>query len=653
MDSRMGQRGVGLLVCLASSLGAWRAAAEPTPVSALGTTPAGPLVLGDQDQVEVTITAPETPATIDRPLRVSVNVGTFGPIARVSAGLYRTTYTLPTTRFPQVALVAVWRETGPDAQVDFHRIPLSARTELPIEAKAGATVTVGVGDAELGPFEAPKNGQLVVPLVIPPGVERILVQSVRGARRAQAWVPARVPPYNHLTLALTPHRIPADGVSHVILQAYYDGPPPPLERFRITGGEGKIDALGLDGSRAIFRYVPSRAPKGGEVRLEAQIAKEPSSMASALLTLGQPVPERATPRPLERPWIADGRSSTTLTVLVTDRYGLGVPGLVASATAAPARVVNAKDLGDGLYSFRLEAPPLSTSRQIKVHLDFRRIDAALEATVELPLTLPPGPTDLSLQFDPPEPLPADEPFNLRVTPTDANGAPIAAQRLELEAIGATVSSSRSEGIVRHYRLHAGDGPITLVFGTENFRLRRQVLLAESAGNLFLAAFLSGAYGTQLLPGGGLELGYRPGWLESRLGLFFRGAYRYRQAAFSTREPSPIGTVAVETHTIPLLLGVRGDLLSSGAWRVYGHAGAGLVFGQHRLDITLANVAQAPAQVEISGVAGEVGLGASWSGIFLEASAAYEGASATSPTLPRVTVPPLLLGLALGYRWEVK
>ncbi|MBK6688995.1 MAG: hypothetical protein IPG45_31295 [Deltaproteobacteria bacterium] len=650
----MGHRGVVLLVCLASSVGAQQAAAEPSPVSALTTTPAGPLILGDQDQLDVTITAPETPATIDRPLRVSVNVGTFGPIARVSAGLYRTTYTLPTTRFPQVALVAVWRETGPDAQVDFHRIPLSARTELPIEAKAGATVTVGVGDQELGPFEAPKNGQLVVPLVIPPGVERILVQSVRGARRAQAWVPARVPPYNHLTLALTPHRIPADGVSHVILQAYYDGPPPPLERFRITGGEGKIDALGLDGSRAIFRYVPSRAPRGGEVRLEAHIAKEPSSTASALLTLGQPIPERATPRPLEGPWLADGQSQTTLLVLVTDRYGLGVSGLVASATAAPARVVNAKELGEGLYSFRLEAPPLSADRQVKVHLDFRRIDAKLAATVELPLALPPGPADLSLQFDPPEPLPTDEPFNLRITPVDANGVPIAAQKLELEAMGATVTSSRSEGVVRHFQVHAGLGPITLRMRTENFERSRELRLIPHSGNLFLAGFLAGSYGTQILPGGGLELGYRTPWLDARLSFFLRGAYRYRQAEFSTRSPSPIGTVAVETHTIPLWLGARYEFVSTGAWRVYGHGGAGVVFGQHRLDVTFAEMPQEPAQVAIFGPAAEVGLGASWSGIFCEAAGAYEGASVnTNPTLPRVTVPPLLLSLALGYRWEVK
>src|SRR5690349_19502051 len=54
-----------------------------------------PLVLGEIDRVPVTIIAPETKDTKDRPLRVSVNVGSFGPIQPVRSGVYRAMYDLP------------------------------------------------------------------------------------------------------------------------------------------------------------------------------------------------------------------------------------------------------------------------------------------------------------------------------------------------------------------------------------------------------------------------------------------------------------------------------------------------------------------------------------------------------------------------------
>ncbi len=55
-----------------------------------------------------------------------MNVGSFSEPMRLGPGKYRVTYVPPTTRFPQVALVAVWRETGTDARIDFKR-PRSPR----------------------------------------------------------------------------------------------------------------------------------------------------------------------------------------------------------------------------------------------------------------------------------------------------------------------------------------------------------------------------------------------------------------------------------------------------------------------------------------------------------------------------------------------
>src|SRR5262245_2723987 len=98
-------------------------AEAPAPAIRLTVDAPGDLVLGDVAEVPVTIEAPEPPEAEGRPLRVSVNVGAFAAIERVRPGVYATKYVLPDTRHPQVALVAVWRETGPDAEVTFLRIP--------------------------------------------------------------------------------------------------------------------------------------------------------------------------------------------------------------------------------------------------------------------------------------------------------------------------------------------------------------------------------------------------------------------------------------------------------------------------------------------------------------------------------------------------
>ena len=77
----------------------------------------GAIVLGKTPSATVTIGVLEAPGTEDRPLRLSVNVGAFSQPVRIGPGKYSATYVPPPERYPQVALVAVWKETGPDAQI--------------------------------------------------------------------------------------------------------------------------------------------------------------------------------------------------------------------------------------------------------------------------------------------------------------------------------------------------------------------------------------------------------------------------------------------------------------------------------------------------------------------------------------------------------
>src|SRR6266568_4464825 len=76
----------------------------------------GPIVLGRTEQAMVVLEVEEPAGTEEQPIRLAVNVGSFGPVERVGPGRHRVCYTPPTTRHPQVALVA-WRRrrAGPCA----------------------------------------------------------------------------------------------------------------------------------------------------------------------------------------------------------------------------------------------------------------------------------------------------------------------------------------------------------------------------------------------------------------------------------------------------------------------------------------------------------------------------------------------------------
>jgi hypothetical protein len=143
------------------------AAASPALAASLSVE-SGAVVLGKTESAIVTVRVDEPPGDEERPLRLSVNVGSFSEPRRIGPGKYRATYLPPQTRFPQVALVAVWRETGPDARIDFLRLPLFGQTSLAVSAPRGAQVTVEVGLDTYGPLPADARGEVRVPIIVPP-----------------------------------------------------------------------------------------------------------------------------------------------------------------------------------------------------------------------------------------------------------------------------------------------------------------------------------------------------------------------------------------------------------------------------------------------------------------------------------------------------
>src|SRR5512138_847643 len=219
----------------------------------------GAVVLGKTESMPMTIRVDEPAGADIRPLRIAVNVGSFSEPTRLGPGKYRVVYIPPSTRFPQLALVAVWRETGPEAQIDFLRFPLFGTTKIPVTTKRGAKIQAQVGFESFGPFTADAKGSASIPVAVPPEVQSadLTITDTNGIV-VKKTVPVAVPPYNRLTAALVPHAIVADGNSWVRLEVLYalGGAGVPADQIRVRPSVGTATIQSALGGR----YVSLRSP---------------------------------------------------------------------------------------------------------------------------------------------------------------------------------------------------------------------------------------------------------------------------------------------------------------------------------------------------------------------------------------------------------
>lgn len=318
----------------------------------------GPVVLGKTESCTVVIQTDDPAAGDETPLRLSVNVGSFSEPVRLGPGRYRAVYSPPATRFPQVALVAAWRETGPDARVDFLRLPLLGVARLPVTARPGARVRVRVGSETFGPAVADRSGRAVVPVVVPPGVTQgqILLKEKRGAEVVRS-IPVEAPPYNRLTAAIVPHAAAADGATAVRLEVLYDlgGAEVPPDRIQVTPSVGAVSLRSASRGLFSFRYTPPAGAPAPSVTFAISVAGDPTARATALLSLRAPPPARVvvTAPPPAR---AGSGAPAVIDVLVVDAGGNGLPGLEVDVTANGEPLPLAAARRDGHYEYRLTAP---------------------------------------------------------------------------------------------------------------------------------------------------------------------------------------------------------------------------------------------------------------------------------------------------------
>ncbi len=479
----------------------------------------GPVVLGRTESVGVTIRIDEVPGTEDRPLQLATNVGSFGPATRTGAGIYRSVFVMPPTRFPQVALVAVWRETGPDARIDFLRIPLYGSTKIPVSTKRGAEVSIEVGPDKFGPVKTDGRGQATLAIDVPPGVReaQITVKEKTGVV-SQKRVPIEVPPYNRLTAALVPHAVVADGAQFARLEVFYDlgGADVPADRVQISTSAGTPVLESAEKGRYVYRYVPPAGTGAKDVRFNVRVAQDGAAQASTVLELGLPPPARLVVRPPKERLTADGRSTGKVEVLLFDDTGLGLPaeGLELLANETPIKGV--RYLGDGRHEATFTAPasyPAGGLVQFTARLAAkgRTVNAVANYQIE-PGVAPKG---LTAQLSP-SPVPLDGRTEATVTFDVRDGAGLPLHGAKLLAVASHGELGQLEeienGVYRARYVAPASGPsgetvIKVVDSTGLFEQSVEVPVRENPHRFLIGVRggLSHSLGNQLLPKAGLDV----------------------------------------------------------------------------------------------------------------------------------------------------
>ncbi|HUB09831.1 MAG TPA: hypothetical protein VMB50_22705 [Myxococcales bacterium] len=622
----------------------------------------GPLVLGETGPVGVTIRAPEGPGEEDRPLRLSVNVGSFGEISRVGPGVYRTIYSPPPTRFPQVALVAVWRETGPDAPIDFLSVPLYGATRVPVRVQAGAEVRATVGPEQFGPFVAGAGGRLSLPLKVPPGVhEATLSVRERGGAVRQRALPIQVPPYDRLTAALVPHAVVADGASRVRLVVYYEGEAGTLSprdiHVRASRGEAVLERA--ESKRFVYGYVPPAGCTDRSIDFTVSVGSDRAAVARASVTLGLPPPARLVLRPPAQPVIADGHSTAAVRVLALDEGGLGLPLEGLEVTANGVRLPPLRYVGDGVHETMFTAPADYPPGGLVELVATAPGPPSLQATARYQLLPGRRPRTVVASVSP-SPVPADSSTSatVRFVVRDEAGQPLAGAHLVAIARDGTVGKLEDEGggsYVASYTPPASlpaQGEELRIEGTaEGFEESLPLPLRAKPGHLLLGVRAAFSYSFADLYGPRVGL---DAFVPIRLGSQYFGvgvSALFGMAGLSVSDPVSGLTARSQADFVPLALRLGYELYAGRRLSLWAGLGGVATWAQFSTA-----PAGAPAETQNQwGFGGQVFFGLAYAlgpgQFFADLSYSYEPVQSSS-TFATFNLDAGGLALEAGYRFAL-
>lgn len=191
-----------------------------------------------------------TPDPESAPPVLKANVGKLEALESAGPGLYRASYVLPQTRYPEVAIVVAFAPWPiPDSvHGTFGRlfVPLATSIDLPGRTEPNAQMSINIAGVQYGPVQAGADGRFLLPVIVPPGYrygEGLAVDRLGNKRRRK--IDLMLPPTDQLACVMNPSRLPANGKSRArVLCATSDpyGKPVASAQVRLEAQKGSVHA---------------------------------------------------------------------------------------------------------------------------------------------------------------------------------------------------------------------------------------------------------------------------------------------------------------------------------------------------------------------------------------------------------------------------
>ena len=361
--------------------------AEPLPSAArvsLSLAVPSP-VLGIEDETELRIVVTGAFASPLRFPRILCSAGRVEDMVREGPTSFSARFLLPAGRFPQPAIVVA----------DFSHDSLILRGALAVRLRAaaspafhtapGAKVTVKVGDKEFGPLVAPADGNIHVPVVVPPGINFAIARSVNRAGKAnQQILDLKIPPAQR-ALIVAPEKLPAGSAGEIaVLAVEPSGRLVDASTITLASTGPRPQPLGsLAQGEARFLVRAPASLQDPTLHLMASLRGQPEVSAEADVVLGSAATAQVLLQPeATRP---DGVPLRSLRVFLSSQDAFGNPTDVGEAAVlVDGQPASPEATEDGRVMLTLRPPALLAVRE---SMDVEAVLDNGHATERIPLDL--------------------------------------------------------------------------------------------------------------------------------------------------------------------------------------------------------------------------------------------------------------------------
>jgi len=214
--------------------------------------------------------------------RADVNVGA---VERIEVAGDRTLvhYRLPEKPFPQQLCLLLWRKAeGKAARVHATRLPILARTTIPVQTRRNSKVTIRVGSQSFGPLDTGARGRIRAEVLVPPAIREALVAVVDEAGlRSQKRIAIQTPAFNELAMALLADDRP--GLPSFRLEVVAASPSSRAPLLQVGAESAPLERAGEGRWRA--HWAPATRPPEGLLPIRVWLPGQPESQRFAQLQI--------------------------------------------------------------------------------------------------------------------------------------------------------------------------------------------------------------------------------------------------------------------------------------------------------------------------------------------------------------------------------